>query len=72
MLETLRIMFWAFTTVRREQYRTFSKNVKILKFLMKLARYLDKPAKLKEKWLKNWLAAGPKIFTLTDPKTGCV
>ncbi len=34
------------------------------------ARYLDKPVKSKEKQLKNQLAGNPKIFQLTNPKTG--
>ncbi len=37
---------------------------------MKLARYLDKPAKSKEKQLKSWLAASLKIFWPMNPKAG--
>ncbi len=37
---------------------------------MKSAGYLDKLAKSKEKWLKNRLAANPKIFWLMSLKTG--
>ncbi len=39
---------------------------------MKPARYLDKPAKSKENWLKNWLVASPKILWPMDLKTGYI
>ncbi len=37
---------------------------------MKPAKYLDKPAKSKEKWLENRLVASLKIFRLPGPETG--